>query len=256
MVQGVLSIHLFPFTQSSHTLHTTCKQLHLHLRDRGWAESLRFGRRTIYSAEVMLSPPPDNHLNHNGPAGQDGALPSAEEDSALARETIDDRLESPTVNDADKPGVDPDQQAHERKRRARRLQKRHEIKADLQFMISANREAGGQGVYSGFRFVRAGGNDVSPDEEPYLGAFLPLKVAIKFPRLMAYKTVTYEDVFVNEPLDPATRTVVGPGKFRRYGIVSFMSKVQWLLLWGAYLAGALVALAVIVKAVLWIKRFL
>jgi hypothetical protein len=203
----------------------------------------------------MSSPPPNNHLNQVGPAGEDRAFPSADEETALGRETIAGQLENPAIDDAGSPGVDPDQEAHHRNRRARRSQKRHEIKADLEFMISANRDAGGQGVYSGFRFVRTGGNDVSPDEETYLGAFLPLKVATRFPRLMAFKTITYEDVFVNEPLDPATRTVVGPGKFKRYDFFSLISKVQSLLLWGAYLASALIVLAVLVKLVPWIKSF-
>jgi hypothetical protein len=177
----------------------------------------------------------------------------AEEESARAPETADVQIESRAV-DADQQATDLDQQAHEQKRRARRSQKRQEIRSDLQFMVAANREAGGQGVYAGFRYVRAGGIEAALDEEPYLGALLPLKVATKFPRLMAFTTVAYEDVFANEQLDPATRTVVRPGRFRRYGLISLVSRLNSLLLSSAYVAGVLVAVAAFVRLALWLRR--
>jgi hypothetical protein len=121
-------------------------------------------------------------------------------------------------------------------------------------MISANRQAGGRGVYSGFRFVRAGGIELSPDEEPYLGAFLPLNVALKYPRLLGFTTLTYEDVFVNEQLDPKTRTVLRPGKFIRYGIVTFVSRAVSLIKSAAFMAAALIALAALVWYGLKFKR--
>lgn len=122
------------------------------------------------------------------------------------------------------------------------------------FMISANRQAGGKGVYSGFRFVRTGGIQLSPEEEPYLGAFLPLKVALKFPRLLSFTTLTYEDVFVNEQLDPKTRTVLRPGRFIRYGVIRFVSKSFSLLKSVAFMAIALAALVAIVWYGLKFKR--
>ena len=147
-----------------------------------------------------------------------------------------------------------EQQVDQQKRRTKRSQKRQQISADLRFMVSANSQAGGQGVYAGFRFVRASGIDVSPDEELYLGTFLPLNVAAKYPWLMAFKTVVYEDVFVNEQLDPGTRTVVRPGKFRRYRIISLVSKLTSLCWSSAYLAGAFVALVALIKVALWFRR--
>jgi len=122
-------------------------------------------------------------------------------------------------------------------------------------MLDANLQAGGRGVYSGFRCIRIGGTDVSADEAPYLDAFLPLKVAVRYPRLMGFTTLTYEDVFVNEQLAPATITVIRPGKFRRYRFVRLISNMVSLIKSGAYLAVALVAAAALVWLALKLKRF-
>lgn len=122
-------------------------------------------------------------------------------------------------------------------------------------MLDANLQAGGRGVYSGFRYIRVGGIEVSADEAPYLDAFLPLKVAARYPRLVGFTTLTYEDVFVNEQLAPATRTVVRPGKFRRYRLVKLISNMASLIKRGVYGAGVLIAAAALVWLALKLKRF-
>jgi hypothetical protein len=192
-------------------------------------------------------------LDQFGPRGAERASDSPVVNSPVVEtaqpaESADSQFEN---LDADKQAADLELQADQQKRRARRSRKREEIRSELHSMVITNREAGGQGVYAGFRFVRAGANEMSPNEEPYLGAFLPLQVGMKFPGLMAMTTITCEEVFVNEQLDPATRTVVGPGKFRRYDIVSSRAKLNSLLLSSAYLAGALVAAAALVWLALW-----
>jgi len=148
----------------------------------------------------------------------------------------------------------PEEPASSRKKRRAGPSRRSEVRSDLQFMITANEQAGRPGVYSGFRLVRAGTAELSTDEEPYLGAFLPLRVAKRFPQLLDFATLTYDDVFVNEQLDSKTRTVLRPGWFIRYGIVSFASRAIALIKKVAFAVGALVVIAAIVWYGMKFKR--
>ncbi|HEY2252807.1 MAG TPA: hypothetical protein VGH74_17165 [Planctomycetaceae bacterium] len=201
----------------------------------------------------MSSPSSNDQLDHIEPEGDDQASSRASSRAGSGpSDAVEKRVESAAK--ANVQAGEVEQQAASRKKRSGRSSRRHEIKSDLQFMISANREAGGRGVYSGFRFVRAGGIELSPDEEPYLGAFLPLKVALKYPRLLKFTTLTYEDVFVNEHLDPKTRTVRRPGRFIRYGIITFISRTISLIKSVAFMAAAIIALAALVWYGLRFKR--
>jgi len=202
---------------------------------------------------------PSSSDDRSEPVGDDfvstRAANRAEDESPSATEAVGSESKNLAADDTtDIEAADLEQQASPRKKRSARSSRRHEIKSDLQFMISANRQAGGPGVYSGFRLVRAGGIELSPDEEPYLGAFLPLKVAIKFPRLLAFATLTYEDVFVNEQLDSKTRTVLRPGRFIRYGIVRFALSSFSLIKSVVITVGTLAVVAAIVYYGLKFKR--
>ena len=198
----------------------------------------------------MSSFPPEGQLDRLGPPGEDCA-PSGTEGEAPTATEAPAATDAPVATDAEieehvagaaEQAPDDQQQADRRARHDKRSRKRQEIRADLQFMVAANRQAGGQGVYTGFRFVRTG-VDVSPDEESYLGTFLPLDVARKYPNLLAFTTIGYEDVFVNEGIEPGTRMVVGPGQFRPYRGGSFARQlISSPALW-VYALVAAVALA-------------
>lgn len=205
----------------------------------------------------MSNPSPNDELDRIEPEGE-GRSSSQTKSGTETRieQRIDERPENRVENqsNANVQASEPEQQAAARKKRSARSSRRHEIRSDLQFMISANREAGGRGVYSGFRFVRTSGVELSPDEEAYLGAFLPLKVALKHPRLLSFTTLTYEDVFVNEHLDPKTRTVRRPGRFIRYGFITFVSRTISLIKSAAFMAAAMIVLAAVVWYTLRFKR--
>ncbi len=206
-------------------------------------------------AEVMPSPPPQDQSEQIGPRREDDSSPADFESVRAPKETLDSQTEI-TVADGAGPEVAlADQSAASKKRSGGRSSKRQEIRSELLFMMSANREAGGAGVYSGFRFVRSGAAEMNADEAPYLGAFLPLRVAAKYPGLLAFKTISYEDVFANEQLPGATRTVVRPGKFIRYGIINFVVRLTSYAKSAAYLAGMLIAVAVFAWVVMKFKRF-
>lgn len=104
----------------------------------------------------------------------------------------------------------------QKEKRRRKSGRMSEIRADLRFMLDANHQAGGQGVYSGFRLVRTRAEPAS-DEEPYVGTFLPLDVAQDYPELLAFEGLNYEDVYCNEKLPAETRVVVSPGEFKILG---------------------------------------
>jgi hypothetical protein len=138
----------------------------------------------------------------------------------------------------------------QKEKRRRKSGRMSEIRADLRFMLDANHQAGGQGVYSGFRLVRTRAVP-SPGEEPYVGAFLPLDVAQIFPELLAFEGLNYEDVYCNEVLSAETRVVVGPGRFKILGEswvtqLSRSPRTLWI--------GALLLAAAAAGLVLWLRR--
>lgn len=88
-------------------------------------------------------------------------------------------------------------------------------KENIKFMRQANRDYGDEGLYAGFMFVRIPDEKPSPTEEPYVGSFLPLQVAEKYPDLLAVETIEYEDVETNQRLRRGTKMVIKPGKFKK-----------------------------------------
>jgi hypothetical protein len=194
----------------------------------------------------MTNSLPNDPQHRLGPLG-DGCAPSeAEAEASAAVDAVEAQsAEQPAVAGEQVTDIQPP--SERRVRHDKRSQKRREIRADLQFMVAANRQAGGQGVYAGFRFVRTG-IEVAPDEEPYLGTFLPLNVALKNTNLMAFTSLAYEDVFINEEIAPGTRMVVGLGQFRPYRSGSLVSQLTSP---GAILAYALLAAAALAGLAVW-----
>lgn len=191
----------------------------------------------LQAAPTMLNPPPNDQEDRLGPA---------RDECASAAPAGEDSAETDSQREGDGAQADTAKLQQQADKRDRRAQKRQEIRADLRFMDSANHEAGGRGVYAGFRFVRTS-VATSADEEPYLGAILPLHVARKFPKLMAFTTTGYEDVFVNEEVVPGTRMVVRPGKFAPYRNGNFTSSLtspRALLVYAFVAAIVLLGLAV------------
>ena len=106
-----------------------------------------------------------------------------------------------------------DRQAFEERSLGRQADRREAIVTKLQLQLDANREAGSNPIYAGFEFVPT---DETPsvDEAPYVGTFLPLEVAARFPELLLNTTITYDDIYCRDVLAGGTRIVVSPGVFR------------------------------------------
>jgi hypothetical protein len=137
-----------------------------------------------------------------------------------------------------------------KEKRRRKSDRMAEVRADLRFMLDANYQAGGGGVYSGFRLVRTR-VDPSPAEEPYVGAFLPLDVAQVYPELLAFDGLTYEDVYSNEELPRGMPVVIGPDHFKIHGeswIASLRRSRTQLCVVAALFACAAIGLA------FWLRR--
>jgi len=87
-------------------------------------------------------------------------------------------------------------------------------KEQLKFMNQANCDYGDDGLYAGFTFLRIPDEMPSPEEEPYVGTFLPIQIATKYPELLAVQTIDCDDVMSDQRLRRGTRMVVKPGKFK------------------------------------------
>ncbi|HEY3965869.1 MAG TPA: hypothetical protein VGM05_15020 [Planctomycetaceae bacterium] len=88
-------------------------------------------------------------------------------------------------------------------------------RSDLGIMIAKNREEraiGGREWYLGFRLLRRRHSLGDPQEDPYIGAVVPIKVARKHPDMLGFLTLDYQTVYQHEKLDSSTRIVVRPGK--------------------------------------------
>jgi len=108
-----------------------------------------------------------------------------------------------------------------------RLARIRDNQADVNIMIAKNKEelrSTGNVFYAGFRLVRTA---IKPtrEEEPYVGAFLPLDVAKEHPQLLGLPTLHYQTVYHNEKRKRATRIISAPGMFTK----SIDRKKIWLL---------------------------
>jgi hypothetical protein len=80
--------------------------------------------------------------------------------------------------------------------------------------VKENQAYGGEGLYAGFRIIEMEDERPNEEDEPYVGAFVPLEVAQRFPGLILRATVEYEEVLSDDKLPGGTRVVVAPGQFK------------------------------------------
>ncbi len=90
------------------------------------------------------------------------------------------------------------------------------VVTDVRMQLNVNRESGSSPIYAGFEFVPTN-QTPSADESAYVGAFLPLGVAAKFPELLLSTTITFDEVYCSDKLPRGMRVVVRPGVFRTLG---------------------------------------
>lgn len=106
--------------------------------------------------------------------------------------------------------------AQRQKKQKKRAKDRLKMaKEQIRFMNQANRDYGGEGIFAGFRFSRLPDRQPSPEEQPYVGTFLPIQVASKYPHLLSVETIDYDDVMCDQRLKRGAKMVVKPGKFKK-----------------------------------------
>jgi hypothetical protein len=69
--------------------------------------------------------------------------------------------------------------------------------------------------YAGFMIVGMEDERPSQEDEPYVGAFVPLEVAQQYPDLLVRETLDHEEILSEEKLPRGTRMVVAPGRFKQ-----------------------------------------
>ncbi|HEY3967689.1 MAG TPA: hypothetical protein VGM05_24215 [Planctomycetaceae bacterium] len=109
-------------------------------------------------------------------------------------------------------GVAPAPRVLEELPAVRRRRRRRALEMELAVMIAANDDARPAGVYSGFHLVCTGGEPLA-SEQSYVGTFLPLRTARKFPELLAFESVAYNSAHCDEILPVGTRIIIRPGLF-------------------------------------------
>lgn len=120
------------------------------------------------------------------------------------------------------------------------------VLADIRMQLDVNHEGGSNPIYAGFEFVRTN-QAPSPEEGAYVGAFLPLRVAEKFPELLLNSTITHDDVYCSDQLPRGTRVVVRPGVFSTLGRNRFLEIIGSPIAFCLYLLAASVAAAYLAR---------
>lgn len=162
----------------------------------------------------MLSPTP-KQLSYLRRLGYRGARPTSSKQATAAITALED---GGTVAAAEKALLKQrkaERKEEEQEEKWYRKQRLIDAKAHIRDIIAQNRDIG-HNYTTGFRLIPAPGLDVSAADEPYLNAFVPLKVAAEYPHLLALETLEYEEVTARQTLPRGTRKVLAPGEFTAY----------------------------------------
>jgi hypothetical protein len=158
----------------------------------------------------MSKPPSSKQHGFLKRLGYTGVEPTTSRQASLA---IDAMLKSKDSKVAERAVINQ-RKAEEKRGKQVGKSQLQAIKEEIRFMVRENRAYGGEGLYAGFRFVEIEDERPGEDDEPYLGAFVPLKIALKHPDILLRDALDYEDVLSDEKLPRGTKVVVAPGHFK------------------------------------------
>jgi hypothetical protein len=159
----------------------------------------------------VAKPPSSKQLGYLKRLGYKGTEPTSSKQASAAIEVM---LESKDSKAAER-AVTKQRKAEEKREKQARKDRLQTLKEEIRFMVRENRAYGGEGLYAGFVFVEVEDERPSEDDEPYIGAFVPLKVAQQHPELLLRETLDYEEVLSDDKLPRGTRMVVAPGRFKQ-----------------------------------------
>lgn len=153
--------------------------------------------------------PSSKQLGYLKRLGYKGIEPTSSKQASAAIEVM---LESKDSKAAEKAIINQ-RKAEEKREKQARKDGLKMLKDEIRFMIRENRAYGGKGLYAGFVFIEVEDERPSADDEPYVGAFVPLEVAQQYPELLLRESLEYEEVLSDDKLPGGTRMVVAPGRF-------------------------------------------
>ncbi len=163
-----------------------------------------------------------------------------------------DSVRDPQLDAANLPSESASAEIAAQNQARRREAKIRANRSDLGVMIAKNREEraiGGREWYLGFRLLRRRHATGDPQEDPYLGAIVTIKVARKHPGLLGFLTLDYQTVYKHEKLRSSTRIVVQPGKFTTLRKQSRRSR--WIRICAALIVAACGLAAYAFSVKLW-----
>lgn len=158
----------------------------------------------------MAKAPSSKQLGYLKRLGYKGVEPTTSRQASLA---IDVMLEAKDSKAAEKAVLKQQKDELKREKQTRKDQLQA-IKEEIRFMVKENRAYGGEGLFAGFRFIEMEDERPNEEDEPYVGAFVPLEVAQRYPDLLLRATVEYEELLSDDKLPGGTRVVVAPGQFK------------------------------------------
>jgi hypothetical protein len=161
----------------------------------------------------MISPPSSKQLGYLKRLGYEGAEPTSLKQASAAINAMLEYKDSKVAERA----IATQRKAEEKREKKAKKDQLRTIKDDIQFMVRENRAYGDDGLYAGFVFVRIEDERPSEDDTPYVGAFVPLEVAQKYPEVLLRHTLDYDEVLSEAKLRRGTKVVVAPGRFKRLG---------------------------------------
>ncbi|WP_145276884.1 hypothetical protein [Tautonia plasticadhaerens] len=158
----------------------------------------------------MAKPPSSKQLGFLKKLGYEGVEPSTLRQASIA---IGEMLESKDSKAAER-AITKQRKSEEKRGKQAMNAQLQPIKEEIRFMVRENRAYGGQGLFAGFQFVAIEDERPGEDDEPYIGAFVPLQVAEKHPEILLRDALDYEEVLSESKLPRGTRVVVAPGQFK------------------------------------------
>jgi hypothetical protein len=164
-------------------------------------------------SKSVKRPPSKKQLGYLKGLGYKGEPPETMGEASAA---IEEMLESGDSKKAER-AIDRMRREEERDKKKQGKRKFAAIKAQIRSMIRENKAYGEEGLYAGFRFEAIDEDEIDEEERPYLGAFVPLDVAAKYPEILLKETLDLEEMLCDDKVPVGTKKIVGPGQYTIIG---------------------------------------
>lgn len=210
------------------------------LRRSGATERRNAAAREEPSRSTGAKPPTSKQIAYLKDLGYEGLHPTSSWQASVA---IDAMLASKDSKSAER-AILRKQKEERGRHEGFRKQQLQSVKNEIRFMIRQNKECGEGTLFLGFRFSALDDEQPSPDDAPYVGAFVPLEVAAQYPEILLRESLDCEEVLGEDTPPEGTKVVVAPGRFERLKSRTGCLMVLPLLISFPFLAVVLVAVGI------------